>query len=178
MDSVYNWNTITSLTALNLNTGDNGVTRCENVSYAQDFMKNNRGLQRFTTGYGGYSSGVYDTTFKISRLKSDWNTYFTQLNYLIISDDHWNREDISALKHLQTFAVAAGNRAGHSAFGTIPASVSDNILGQLATGAGQNVSNGLVVIYSNGGGRTSASDSAVSFLKSKGWSIYMDGVLQ
>jgi YD repeat-containing protein len=178
-DSIYNWNSITSLLVLQFSTGDGGNNACENVKLAQDFMKNNRGLQQINTSYGYYTDpGVRDTTFKLSLLKTDWNTYFTQLNTLQISDDHWNREDLSGLKNLKQFYIAAGNHAGYSSFIPIPAAVSDNILNQIAAGAGQKVYNGVLSIFSDGGGRTSASNGALNLLLSKGWTILLDGVKQ
>ena len=176
MDSVYNWNSITSVTNLQVTSGDGGVTPCEHVSYAQDFMKNNKGLLLWSSSGGGYHlSGIRDTTFKLTRLKSDWNTYFTSLRTLQISDDHWNREDLSALTQLQTFVLAATTDDHTNGFDNapiaIPSPVLDSILIQIAAGAGQHVSNGTIVIAAGGNLRTSASDAAVTFLQSKGWQI-------
>jgi YD repeat-containing protein len=177
MDSIWNWNSITSLSTLQLATGDGGTNACKNLHFAQDFMKNNQGLQTFISSYGQYnSSGVLDTTFKITKLKSNWNTYFTNLQVLQISDDHWNREDVSALTHLQTFLVAAGNHDGYGSFTPIPSQVVDSIINQIAAGAGSNVSNGLLGIGSYGGGRSPASNASVNFLLSKGWKVILDGV--
>src|SRR6202042_1332089 len=113
------------------------ITACKNLHYAQDFMKNNRSLQTLSTSYGGYySSGVLDTTFKLTLLKSDWNTYFTNLQDLQITDDHWNREDMSALVNLNLVYVSAGNHDGFGSFTSIPYQVVDNIINQIAAGAG------------------------------------------
>jgi len=181
-DSIYNWNSITTISSLQIFSGDGGTTPCTNVSYAQDFMAGNRGLQSIvTSGLGYHQNGIRDTTFKLSRLKSNWNTYFTNLQVIGISDDHWNREDLSALTKLTVFALAA-TTIGHtndlnSLPVPIPASVVDNILIQIAAGAGQNVSNGIIYINAVGP-RSSASNAAVNFLLSKGWTITISGHIQ
>jgi hypothetical protein len=127
-------------------------------------MANNRGLKGINLFYS-------DPTFKISRMKSDWNTYFTELKSLQLSDDHWNREDLSALTQLNTMLL-------FSMSATIPSTVIDNVINQVSAGAGQFVSNGLINISSGGPGRTSTSDGAVNQLKSKGWKITVTNVLQ
>jgi hypothetical protein len=181
-DSIYNWNSITTIASLQIASGDGGVTPCTNVSFAQDFMAGNRGLQTIETSWTGYhQSGIRDTTFKLSLLKSDWNTYFTNLQVIGISDDHWNREDLSALTKLNIFFLAA-TTIGHtndlnSLPVPIPDSVVDNILIQIAAGAGQNVSNGIIYINAVGP-RSSASNAAVNFLLSKGWSVTISGKKQ
>lgn len=177
MDSIWNWNSISSVATFQLATGDGGVNACENLHYAQDFMKNNSGLQTLITAYGFYGgSGVLDTTFKLTRLKSDWNTYFTNLQVLQISDDHWNRENLSTLTHLQTFIVIAGTHDGYGSIIPIPYQAVDSIINQIASGAGQTVSNGLLGIASYGGGRSAASNASLDFLLSKGWKVVLDGV--
>jgi hypothetical protein len=179
MDSIWNWNSITSVLALSLSTGDGGLNSCENLHFAQDFMKNNKGLQTISTSYGGYyTSGVRDTTFKLTLLKSDWNTYFTNLQDLQITDDHWNREDLSALINLKLIYVSAGNHDGFGSYTPIPYQAVDNIINQIAAGAGTNVSNGKLDIWSLGGGRSAASNAGVNFLISKGWEVVVDGVIQ
>ncbi|HLZ88274.1 MAG TPA: hypothetical protein VKQ52_13560, partial [Puia sp.] len=180
--NITNWNSIGSVTGFWPHCGD-ATTPCMNMSYAQDFMKNNRGLNTInTTQVNVYEAGYRDMSFKLSRLKSDWNTYFTQLQDLEISDDHWDHEDLSALTHLKVFLLMATDQ-GHSNVHlnandytsnppvTIPASVADGILNQIAAGAGQNVTNGFITILGNYGGRTSASNAAVQFLQSRGWTI-------
>jgi hypothetical protein len=154
------------------------------MNYAQDFMKNDRGLNTInTTQADYYQAGYRDSTFKLTRLKSEWNTYFTQMQDLEISDEHWNREDLTALTKLQTFFLIAGNQK-HSNDPTnnpvvpIPALVTDNAISQIAAGAGQNISNGVIVIWSGGGGRSATSNASVNFLLSKGWTIVIDGVTQ
>ena len=178
MDSIWNWNSITSINSFALSTGDGGLNACENLNYAQDFMKNNKGLQALSTSYGGYgSSGVRDTTFKLTLFKPDWNTYFTSLQDLQIVDDHWNREDLSALTNLNFVYISAGNHDGLGSYIPIPYQAVDNIINQIAAGAGPNVSNGTIGIWSYGGGRSAASNASVNFLLSKGWKIGLDGVL-
>jgi len=178
--SITNWNTINSITAWQIRTGDL-TNPCLHLSYAQDFMANNRNLQIILTDdRGPYLEGYEDTTFKISRLKSNWNTYFTNLTTLEIIDDHWNREDLSALIHLNVVGIGAGN-LHHSYNQTnnplvpLPVSVIDNIINQLSVGAGQHVSNGLLVIPSGGTNRSSASDDGFNILKAKGWTITING---
>jgi hypothetical protein len=148
-------------------------------------MKNNRSLQLINmTNPSYYESGSRDSTFKLSRLKTDWNTYFTQLQQLAISDEQWNREDLSALTHLTLFFLIAGNQK-HSDDETsnpivpIPATACDSILIQIAAGSGQVNTYGQVVIYGfQPQFRTGASDAAFALLKSKHWDIYYNGELQ
>ncbi len=182
--NVTNWNSLSSVAGFWAHCGDH-VNPSLNLSYAQDFMANNRNLQTInTTNLYLYQSGYWDSTFKLTRLKSNWNTYFTHLQDIEICDAHWNREDLSALTHLSTFDLLPDNQS-HSNDSTsnpnipIPASAIDSILNQIAAGAGQNVSNGVIWILTGGGtGRTSASNAAVSALDAKGWQVYIDNVQQ
>ena len=184
VSNIYNWSTISSVTGFWAHCGDH-VNPSLNLNYAQDFMANNRNLQVInTTQLALYQSGYWDSTFKLTRLKSDWNTYFTSLQDIEICDAHWNREDLTALTHLSTFDLVPDNQ-NHSNDSTgnpvipIPASAIDAILNQIASGAGQNVSNGVIWILTGGGtGRTSASSTAVGKLDAKGWLIYIDNVQQ
>ena len=177
---VLDWNAINTIQYFRLNKGD-GVNPVRNVSYPQDFLKNDKGLISIFTSEGFYHNGYRDTTFKLSRLKSDWNTYFTNLQYLQINDEHWNREDLTALTHLnfiQIFATTQDHQDDHSSsLVSIPQSAIDNLLIQVASGAGQTVLNGLIDIESAGVNRTSASDTAVAFLKSKGWIVAVNGIV-
>ena len=180
---ITNWSSISSITGFWPHCGDK-INPCENMSYAQDFMANNHGLTVInTTQLTLFQAGYRDTTFKLSRLKSNWNTYFTQLQDIEISDEHWNREDLSGLTHLTSFFLLAGNQNhSNSSFNNpnipIPASVVDGILNQVAAGAGQFISNGIIGIATGGGtGRTSASDASVNALLAKGWTLYVDGFL-
>jgi YD repeat-containing protein len=175
---ITNWSSISSVIYFRMTSGDAGVTAFQNVSFPQNFMANNKDLEHIWTSYGGYyASGCRDTTFKLSRLKSDWNTYFTKLNFLVISDEHWNRENLSGLPNLKTIAIVAGTQLRtNQNIATnppipIPSSVIDNIIIQVAAGSGQNVTGGAIAIYGGGGQRTAASDAAVTFLQSKGWTI-------
>jgi hypothetical protein len=180
---VINWNSITSITNFSCGVGD-GVNSWKNLRFAQDFMQSNRGLTRINTiGSNYYLSGYRDSTFKISRLKSDWNTWFTAITDLRINDEHWNREDLSALVNLKTFKIIAGNQyhsndAAGNPVVPIPSSVIDGIINQLSAGAGLYVSNGTITITSGGTTRTSASNTALSQLISNGWTVSIDGVLQ
>ena len=180
---ILNWNQITSINSFVMNQGD-GITPCMHLSYTQDFMSANVNLQSIsTTYYGIYAANYRDTTFKISRLKSNWNTYFTKLTSLVISDDHWNRENLSGLVNLQYLAIFASNQ-NHSNNATsnppipIPASVIDNILNQVASGAGTAISNGTISILTGGTTRTTASDAAVATLTGKGWTIVVDPTIR
>jgi hypothetical protein len=179
--NIANWNTISSIQYFRLNDGD-GLNPAMHISYTQDFMKNNKGLLSIKTSNGYYAHGYVDTSFTISRLKSDWNTWFTSLQQLQINDDHWNREDLSALTHLnfvQVWASPQNHQDDHSSpLVPIPSSVIDNIINQIAAGAGQTVNNGSIDVESGGPSRTSASDAAVSLLKSRGWVVAVNGVLQ
>ena len=183
LSGVTNWNSINTVTSWGLFTGDE-INPCLNISYPQDFMTNNTNLKSIITNNRGYYlEGYEDTTFKISRLKSNWNTYFTNLTTLDINDDHWNREDLTALTNLSGVAICASN-LHHSYSQTnnplvpIPVSVLDNIINQIAAGAGQTVINGTINLNSAGTSRSSASDSSIILLKSKGWTITINGVNQ
>jgi hypothetical protein len=179
--NISNWNSITSIKGFHIHNGDS-QNPATNVSYAQDFMANNRGLEGiYTAHYGPDRTGYRDLSFKISRLKNGWNTYFTRLKEIMINDDHWDREDLSELKQLKLFVLSA-TRQNHqddpgSPLVPIPSTVIDTILNQIAAGAGQSVQNGIVNIISGGNNRTSVSDASVSLLKSKGWTIYVNGAL-
>ncbi|HTE28064.1 hypothetical protein [Flavitalea sp.] len=180
--NIVNWNSISNIKVVSFHNGDSQNPSL-NLDYSQDFMANNRGLERIHTAhYGPDRTGYRDLTFKISRLKTDWNTYFSQLTELRIKDEHWDREDLSALKHLNLvywFASRQNYQDGPgNPFIPIPSLALDNFLGQISTGAGQTVTNGLIRIVSGGTTRTNASDIAVNHLKSKGWTITIDGVAQ
>jgi hypothetical protein len=167
-----------------MHSGDGGRNAFLNVGYQQDFLKNAPGLQVITTSNPNYHwSGCLDSTFKLSRMKTDWNTYFTQLQDVEISDAHWDREDLSALTHLTTFDLIAtnlhhSNNLTNNPIIPIPSYVIDNVINQIASGSGRVNSNGVIYILPGGTSRTSASDAALSLLKSKGWQIYIEGVLQ
>jgi len=181
VDSILNWPSLHSITYINILNGD-AINPCKNMAYAQDFMQYNKGLQRIKTTNGYYRNGYRDTTFKLSRLKSDWNTYFTGLQSLIINDDHWNREDLSTLTQLNSFALVATTQNHQddpsSPLVPIPTTAINAILNQIANGAGQTVSNGIISLAAGGGLRDSGSASAVQLLLSKGWTIYINGILQ
>ena len=179
IDSIYNWNSLQSITYFHLLSGDR-INPCKNLAYAQDFMKHNTGLQSIVTTLRYYANGYRDTTFKLSRLKSDWNTYFTQLQTLYINDDHWNREDLSKLLHLNSFLIYASTQNHqddiNSPLVPLPQQVIDSIFIQIAAGAGQTINNGAIGIFAGGGTRSAASDGAVQFLLSKGWVLALNGV--
>jgi hypothetical protein len=172
--NVTNWSSINSVIYFRLNKGD-GVNSATNIGYAQDFMKNNRGLQSIYLSRGYYYSGYRDATFKLTRLKTDWNTYFTDLRTIEINDGYWNREDLSALGHLNFFQIWADTQNHlddvNSPLVPIPQSVVDNIISQIAAGAGKNVSYGSIYILTGDSMSSTNSTSAVQTLKAKGWTI-------
>jgi hypothetical protein len=181
--AITNWNSINSVLNWGLYTGDL-TSPCLHISYAQDFMSNNKNLQSIITNpYGYYTESSEDTTFKISKLKSNWNTYFTNLTTLEICDDDWNREDLTKLVHLNLVGIGAGN-LHHSYNQTnnplvpIPTLAIDNIINQVAGGAGLGVSNGILNIASGGNARSSSSNPGITQLKSKGWTVIVNGVTQ
>jgi hypothetical protein len=178
VDSIYNWSSIHSITYFHMLNGDK-VNPNRQLAYAQDFMRYNTGLQAISTTLGFYRNGYRDTTFKLSRLKSDWNTYFTQLKTLSINDEHWDREDLSALTQLNSFSLVATTQNHqddtNSPLVPIPSPVLDTIVNQMARGAGQTVSNGVISLAAGGSTLTSESYTAVQFLLSKGWTIYVNG---
>jgi YD repeat-containing protein len=169
VSGITNWNNITSVTYFDLQTGDGGANDVNHVNYAQDFMQNNKDLDSIMT------QGCSDTTFKLSLLKSNWNTYFTNLYDLEIFDNQWNREDISALTNLWFLKFYSTSTNG---IGTNGVPVIDNIINQIYAGAGQNRNNGVINITWAGFDRTNASVSAYNFLKNKGWTIYINGVYE
>ncbi len=180
---ITNWNTITTIDTLWFHMGDGVAHPNTNISFAQGFMQYNKGLKAFVaTRNAYYGASLRDSTFKISRLKTDWNTYFTSLQTLQISDEQWDREDLSGLLNLKNVLVVAANQK-HSNDPTnnpilpIPSNVIDSIIIQVSAGAGHIVQNGILSIYPGASNRTSASDAAVSQLQSMGWGIYFDGVL-
>ena len=181
--NISNWNAISTIQNFFLNSGDGGLNPYTNIAFTQDFMQYNKNLLDIELTHGYYYVNYYDSTFKVSTLKSDWNTYFTHLQTLLISDDQWNREDLSGLKNLSTVFLAATNQ-NHSSNPTnnpvipLPTNVTDSVIMQVAAGAGQTISNGTINIETGGAGRTSASQPAVNALITKGWTIYIDGVVQ
>jgi hypothetical protein len=154
------------------------------MNYAQDFMAGNKGLnQIYTHLYGPYDCGYRDTTFKLSRLKSGWNTYFTELTTISINEDHWNHEDLSSLTKLKYFSIMATTQDHtdntSSPIVPITSNVMDNIVNQIAAGAGTaGVKNGTISFNSGGTTLTSASTTAFNQLKAAGWTIYLNGVVQ
>ena len=160
MSRVTNWATIKDCIGhFVLNPGD-GFTPCANFSMPQDFLKDHPRLQDYRTSWGGcYNMGITDANFRISLLKSDWNTYFKELRILQISDAHWNREDLSQLTKLNLILIACRNQNNNNNPTNnppipMPAQVVDNIINQIAAGAGQFVQNGTLAIDNRTGPRT------------------------
>jgi hypothetical protein len=183
LQSIINWNSINSIQHFRLNNGDFGTSPSENISYPQDFLANDKGLTYISTEWSqNHIFGVYDSAFKLSRLKSDWNTYFTQLQFLAFCEKDWNHEDLSALIHLNEFAIVPWTQHGtispSDPFVPLSTSEMDSILIQIAAGAGQHVTNGSLAIFTGGGTLSAASTPAMDFLISRGWTVYIDGVVQ
>jgi hypothetical protein len=180
IDSIKNWSALHNISYVHWLSGD-ATSPCKNMSYAQDFMQNSKGLQKIRTTLGYYRNGYRDTTFKISRLKSDWNTYFTGLQSIVINEDHWSHEDLSQLKQLNYFVLVATTQNHQddrtSSLLAIATGVLDSVVIQIARGAGQTVINGTISLLAGGGTLSPNSHDAVVFLMSKGWSIYVNGVL-
>ncbi|MDO6433268.1 hypothetical protein Q4E93_21840 [Flavitalea sp. BT771] len=177
--NVSNWTSIHSINDFHLNTGDGGTTTIQNLSYQQDFMAGNPDLQSIQLARNNLAC-YFDSTFKISRLKSDWNTWFKHLQFLSLTDAQWNREDLSGLKELNYLYIIPGrphysNDPTGNAEIPIPQPVVDGIFNQVASGSGQSVNGGFLYISSGGSGRSSSSDTAVSTLLAKGWTLYLDG---
>ncbi|HSC38858.1 MAG TPA: hypothetical protein VLD19_13345, partial [Chitinophagaceae bacterium] len=116
IDSIFNWPLIHTVTMFSI--------YASNLSYPQDFMRNNRNLE---------SIDIFDTV-KVSRLKSDWNTYFTNLQELLIDNVCWDHEDLSALVNLRS--VYLDDELGSTPF--TPSQI-DAVINQVAAGAGQYV---------------------------------------
>jgi YD repeat-containing protein len=168
VSGIINWNSITSVHYFDLQNGDR-VNNVNHVNYAQDFMQNNKGLDSI------YTQECSDTTFKLNLLKSNWNTWFTNLYALEILDNQWNRDDISGLTNLKYFLLVSASTNG---LGTNGISVLDNIINQIAAGGGKYQIGGVINITWPGFMPTSASQPAIQFLKSKEWTIYINGVYE
>jgi hypothetical protein len=174
--NIPNWSTINSIQQFFLNNGDE-TNPVENISYPQDFMAGNRGLFWIETNWAVHHPGNGDSTFKLTRLKSDWNTYFSQLQVLRISEDDWNHEDLSGLANLNVVQLVASSQVQDdptSPLVPLDSTEIDNVFIQVAAGAGLTVSNGTLAMVTGGSIRTHASDAAYNLLVSKGWTIGFD----
>jgi YD repeat-containing protein len=174
--NIANWSSINTIQYFRLNFGD-GINPCENISYPQDFLANDHGLLNIQLDWAPHQAGNGDSTFKLSRLKSDWNTYFTQLQGIAINEDDWNHEDLSGLHYLNAFTLYASSQVQSiPSTPLVPLGQSeiDSILIQIWAGAGQTVSNGRIHIVTGGTTSSSASAFASSQLISKGWAIVID----
>jgi YD repeat-containing protein len=171
--NIANWSSIRSIQNLRLNNGDN-TNPCENIGYAQDFLANDPGLISIMTAWTLHRPGNGDSTFRLSRLKSNWNTYFTQLQYIGINEDDWNHEDLSGLTNLRLFQlIASGQVQDDASSPLVPLNSTeiDNIINQIAAGAGQSVRNGTINIVTGGTSPTLNSSAAITTLTGKGWTI-------
>jgi hypothetical protein len=152
--TISNWNTISSITSFT-----DGIS----AAFPQDFMTNNKNLSSIDMTY----------QMPISHLKSNWNTYFTQIVSLTLETGvSYGFEDLTGLIHLSSFIYT--NTLWTVTTTTLEV---DNIINQIAAGAGQFVSNGSInlgFVVS----RSSNSDTSVSFLKTKGWTITINGTVQ
>jgi hypothetical protein len=179
LQQIANWNQITSVQHFRLNNGDGGLNSDDPVSYPQDFLADDKGLTYIKTVWGSAGNWYYgngDPTFKLSRLKNDWNTYFTQLQLVNIAERDWNREDLSRLTQLTSFYLIQSDADGGwepgGPYTPLDSTEVDNIINQIAAGAGQTVSNGTIAIFSGGSAaRTSASLASYNALVSKGWQV-------
>jgi YD repeat-containing protein len=175
--NITNWNSIHSIQNFRLNNGDK-TNPCENIGYPQDFLVNNPGLISIATNWTSHHPGNGDSTFKLTRLKNNWNTYFTQLQSVGISEDDWNRENLSGLTNLRAFSLTASGQVQddpNSPLVPLDSTEIDNILIQIAAGAGQNVRNGTIGLLTAGSNRTGNSDAAYNFLvNNRGWTIVID----
>ncbi|MBN8852871.1 MAG: hypothetical protein J0H07_13515 [Sphingobacteriales bacterium] len=178
---IYNWNSISSILGFGV-AGYGNILPNHNLNFSQDFLKQNKNLQElkfYGTPWNYYQKGYVDSTFKISRVRSDWNTYFTNLRSLLISDEQWSHEDLSPLVNLTYFWLVADNQKHSNDLNNNPPipigiSVIDNAINQIAAGAGKNVRNGSILIFSGGSNRSAASDNAVATLNAMGWSVVVD----
>lgn len=185
LQGISNWSSISSVLYFRMNMGD-GINALENVSYPQDFLANDKGLLSIVTMWGNnpgfHAYGNGDPTFKLSRLKSDWNTYFTQLQSINIAERDWNHEDLTALTHLSVFYLVASDADGGTEVGgpyaPLDSTEIDNIFIQIDNGAGKYIRNGQISIATGGSGHTAASQASINDLLNKGWAIGIDGVLQ
>jgi len=178
--NITNWSSISTVKEFIPYNGE-GQNPCTNMNYGQDFMAGNKNLKYIHTDvFGAYRIGYRDLNFKISRLKSDWNSYFTDLEILAINEDHWNHEDLSGLKKLWVFALtpATTDHAGTPNSGVIAlgSTVIDNAINQIWNGAGMaGVKNGAIFFITGGSTRSPASDIAYAQLRSAGWVLWYDG---
>ena len=179
--NITNWSSIHSIQNFRLNNGDN-TNPCENIGYAQDFLAGDPGLISIMTAWAIHRPGNGDSTFKLARLKSNWNTYFTQLQSIAINEDDWNHEDLSGLTNLRLFQVIASGQVqanGSSQLVPLDSTEIDNIINQIAAGAGQVVTNGTIGIVTGGSNRTSNSTAAYNFLvNTRGWNIVINTTAQ
>ncbi|GGA92009.1 hypothetical protein GCM10011511_14260 [Puia dinghuensis] len=183
---VSNWSSISSITIWYPYGGYYGnlIDPWRNMRYAQDFLAADTNLTTIRAANGSYyTQGYADTTFTLSRLKSNWNTYFTKLTAIAICEDQWNHEDLSVIPNLSYFNLVAANQYHSNVPGGNPiiplaSGEIDTIFNQIAAGSGQHISGGFIVIHSGGSTYTSQGVSALNYLKSKGWTIYLNGVIQ
>lgn len=167
--NISNWPAISSIINLGFYAADGGVSFPKNLNFPQDFMINNRNLANVSF------SDCISGGFKVSKMKSGWNTYFTNLRTLSISDAQWDHENLSSLVNLSAFGLQTDNGLPGS---TISTQTIDNVIIQIAGGSGQWVSNGIITISSGAVSRSTSSNAAVTALKAKGWTITINGVAQ
>jgi hypothetical protein len=97
---------------------------------------------------------------------------------MLINENDWSHEDLSSLKNLINFDLfAAGQNRNDPNSPLIPLDPAeiDNVLIQIAAGAGQVGVNGSINIVTGGSNRTGNSNAAYNLLTTqKGWSINID----
>jgi len=160
MSGFTNWNSIHSISKFGTQSSVISPATNGSLHFAQDFMAANTGL----TGIN--ITAFADSTFKLHRFKTDWNAWFTNLTTLAILEDNWDHEDLSTLIHLQ-FIEILRSRIGKA----MTSQQIDNLLMQVARGAGLYRNNGIIYIMNNVNQRTSASDDAYNFLIGAGWEV-------
>ncbi len=177
--NIRNWSTIRSITEWYPYGGYYAqyLDPWRHMGYAQDFLAADTNLATIRTANGSYyTQGYSDTTFKLSRIKSNWTTYFTKLNAIAICEDQWSHEDLSVIPNLVYFNLIATNQnhsnnpGGNSVVYIAPSEI-DTIFNQIYAGSGQHISGGTIIIQSGSTTHTSASQVAIDYLKSKNWTL-------
>ena len=145
--NIYNWNII------------NGIVYFSsgfNYNFIQDFMRNNTNLQIINIAGSG----------SLSKLKSNWNVFFTGITSLELDNTNWNQEDISALVHLNNFELS------DDTLSPLTPTILDNIFNQIAAGSAKFIQGGFCGFDTGNYAtlrNTSASYTAVTFLRSQNW---------
>lgn len=154
ISNIANWNSITSIKKF---------TDGYHAVYSPDFMQYNVNLEKVDL----------TDTMSMKRLKSDWNTYFLNLDTLIFETGvAYGFENLTLLKNLRYF-----NYNNNRYNVTVTTQEIDNIINQINAGAGQFLINGFIYINAHTASRSSASDASVNALKTRGWYINVNGTV-